>query len=71
MTAPMKVICAKPRIGIISPSISNDTPAAWTTAAAAVVTAAPISPDTTVARRNVHAATEVNRTDRLVAVAAQ
>ena len=39
MTAPRKVIWAKPARGIASPSTSNDTPAAWATAAAAVTAA--------------------------------
>ena len=37
MTAPSRVIWAKPANGIIAPSAASDTPAAWTAAAAAVV----------------------------------
>jgi hypothetical protein len=53
MTAPSSVICAKPRIGIISPSISRDTPAAWAPAATAAVATAAATPDTAVVRGNV------------------
>src|SRR5207342_3781549 len=42
--APSSVIWAKPGSGIASPSISNDTPAAWAMAAIAVVTAAATPP---------------------------
>jgi hypothetical protein len=52
ITAPRKVAWAKPASGITSPSTSNDTPAAWTAAAIAVVTAAATSPATTVVRRS-------------------
>ena len=44
MTAPSRVIWANPRRGIISPSISNETPAASEMAAAAVVAAAASRP---------------------------
>lgn len=52
ITAPRKVIWAKPASGITSPSTSNDTPAAWTAAATAVVTAAATRPATAVVRRS-------------------
>src|SRR6476469_10968659 len=49
-TAPTNVSWAKPRSGILSPSIANDTPAAWSSPAAAVTTAAAIAPTAMVVR---------------------
>jgi hypothetical protein len=52
ITAPRKVIWAKPTSGITSPSTPNDTPATWTAAATAVATAAATKPATTVVCRS-------------------
>src|SRR5262245_30711364 len=52
MMAPRAVIWVKPASGIISPSTSNETPAAWNAAAAPVVAAAATRPATTVVRRS-------------------
>src|SRR5690349_1171729 len=52
ITAPRKVISAKPTSGIILPSTSNETPAAWTAAATVVVIAAATTPATTVFRQS-------------------